>query len=180
MLFATLRRATATLLVMTVLALMTVVPAVAEDGAVFNGKVYGSSAADPMSGVVVTLVEPTSETTYSSQPSMDDGTFRVEGAPAGSYRVVAETKRGAFLAGTPVSLAPGKNQPVALTLGQVDTQTSQSTGGSQSQSGLPKWAKWTIVGGIAVIALIAIDNITDDTDDEPDVSPFLLGEGFDE
>jgi hypothetical protein len=127
------------------------------------------SAATPEEGVVVTLVGPSSDRSYSSSPSDEFGTFRVEGAAVGSYRVVAETTRGAYLAADAVELAPGVNRPVALTLDSdaPSFQTEPGTpaaGSGGGGGGLPTWAKWTIVGGIAVLALLAIDQVTSDED----------------
>ncbi|HXV76835.1 MAG TPA: carboxypeptidase-like regulatory domain-containing protein [Candidatus Polarisedimenticolaceae bacterium] len=180
MLLATRRRPTATLLLLTLLAWATVVPALADGNTTFSGRVFGTSASEPEAGVVVALVEPTTERVYSSEPSAADGTFRVDGAPAGTYRLVAETPRGAYLADAPVEVTPGGNRPVALALGGTDPayQTTQDPTG-QAQGDLPAWAKWTIVGGIAVLGLLAIDSLTDDESEEAPVSPSILGPEID-
>ena len=73
-----------------------------------------------------------------------------------------------------VELAPGMNTPVALTLGDASPNyqaTGTTTTASGGSGGLPTWAKWTIVGGIAVIALLAIDQVVSDEDDELPSSP---------
>jgi hypothetical protein len=169
---ATRRRSTAAILIHAVLVFTIVAPVSAGDPAIFSGKVYKESAANPEPGVVVTLVGPTSQQSYRSEPSKEDGTFRVNDAEPGEYQVVAETPRGAFLAGAPVELAPGYNRPVALTLGSDAPSYQTDPAAAGGSKGLPTWAKWTIVGGIAVIALFAIDQVvTDDDDDETPSSP---------
>ena len=161
------RRATSWLLV-TSLSMFLVGPMAGEPATVFSGKVLGAGGTTPREGVIVRLVGATPDTSYAAQPTGDDGAFRLEGAPAGSYRVVAEATEGAYLAADGFELAAGANRPVALTLAQAtpDFQTTGSTtSGSTATGGLPTWAKWTIVGGIALVALWAIDSVTEDEDE---------------
>jgi len=166
------RRATACLVAASVTSFLVVGTVSAEPGTVFSGKVFGAEGSTPREGVVVRLVGETPDSSYSTDPTGADGAFRLEGAPPGSYRVLAEAREGAYLAADGFQLQPGANQPVALTLGdaspnqQTADQTS-TTGGTSTKQGLPTWAKWTIVGGIAVIALWAIDSVTDDDEELP-------------
>lgn len=160
------RRATSCLLV-TSLSMFLVGPMAGEPATVFSGKVLGAGGTTPREGVIVRLVGATPDTSYAAQPTGNDGAFRLEGAPAGSYRVVAEAAEGAYLAADGFELAAGANRPVALTLAQTapDFQTDSTTTGSTATGGLPTWAKWTIVGGIALVALWAIDSVTEDEDE---------------
>ena len=167
MLSASWRRATSCVLV-TSLSMFLVGPLAGAPATVFSGKVLGTGGTSPREGVIVRLVGATPETSYATQPTGADGAFRLEGAAPGSYRVVAETTEGAYLAADGFELAAGANQPVALTLAQTspDFQTADTTtAGSTATGGLPTWAKWTIVGGIALVALWAIDSVTEDEDE---------------
>jgi len=159
------RRATAWVLTASVLSFVVVGTAAAEPATVLTGKVFASGATTPMEGTVVRLVGPSPEATYSASPTGADGAFRLEGAPPGSYRVLAETDEGAYLAADGFELKPGANRPVALTLSGTSPsyQTSASTTPA-AQKGLPTWAKWTIIGGIALVGLWAIDSVTEDED----------------
>ncbi len=173
------RGATAWLLTLALVSFTVVSPVRSESTAdvVLTGKVLQTDPSAPKADVVVTLFDPETERAYSSQPTGDDGLFRVEGAPPGSYRIVVEAAEGAYLAGEGVQLAAGANRPVALNLngsapnfqdteGETgDEQQPQPTTGKKK--GLPAWAKWTIVGGIAVLALLAIDSVTEDEDEGP-------------
>ena len=165
------RRATSSVLVAS-LSLFLVGPLAAEPTTVFSGKVLGAGGTSPREGVIVRLVGETPETSYAAQPTGGDGAFRLEGARPGSYRVVAEAAEGAYLAADGFELAAGANRPVALTLAQASPnfQTGSTATGSSASGGLPTWAKWTIVGGIALVALWAIDSVTED-EDETSASP---------
>jgi len=142
-------------------------PVAGEPVTVFSGKVLASPGTSPRAGVVVRLVGATPDASYAAQPTASDGTFRLEGAPPGAYRVLAEAEEGAYLAADGFELAPGANRPVALTLAAAspDYQTTATTTTGQAPTGLPTWAKWTIVGGIALVALWAIDSVTEDEDE---------------
>jgi len=169
------RRATACLVAASVSSFLAIGTVSADPATVFSGKVLGAEGSTPREGVVVRLVGATPDSSYSSNPTGTDGAFRLEGAPPGSYRVLAEAQEGAYLAADGFQLQPGTNQPVALTLGAAaapnyQTADQTTTGAAPPKQGLPTWAKWTIVGGIAVIALWAIDSVTSE-DEEPLASP---------
>ena len=134
-------------------------PVLAADNALFGGRVLAADGVSPMPGVVVMLVDQQSDRTFESAPADDRGYFRVDGAPAGTYRVVAHASEGAFLAGDKVSLEPGRNKPVALSL-KANAQTKPS--GSTGSDTMEPWVKWVIVGGIAIGALVVADAITND------------------
>ena len=167
MLSASWRRATSCVLVAS-LSMFLVGPLAGQPATVFSGKVLGAGGTSPREGVTVRLVGATPETSYAAQPTGGDGAFRLEGAPPGSYRVVAEAAEGAYLAADGFELAAGANHPVALTLAQASPSfqtTGSTTTGAAPAGGLPTWAKWTIVGGIALVALWAIDSVTEDEDE---------------
>ena len=94
----------------------------------------------------------------------------MDSAPAGSYRVVAETPQGAYLASDAVDLSAGDNRPVSLSLNGAapNYQSTSGAGGQQTKGGsLPTWAKWVIVGGIVVIGAAAVASVTSDDDETP-------------
>lgn len=169
--FVRCRRSLALLLAVAVSGVMSglVSPVAAAPTARLAGKVLGLDGATPQSGVVVALWDETTDEVFRSEPTGDDGRFRLERAPAGSYSVVAETERGAYLAGDPVRLDSGDNRPVTLTLSGAapSYQSSNSTG---SGGGLSTVVKWVIVGAIVVGAALVIDEVT--SDEEEDATPF--------
>ncbi len=137
----------------------------AAGGASFRGRVVAAGGGAPRAGVVVALVSPSSaEAIYRSSPTDDRGVFRVEGVPAGSYRLLVETPDGAFLASDPLELKAGSNRPVSLALRANSPAEEGASGQNQS-----RWQKWVIVGGIVVGALIVVDALTE----ENRASPFF-------
>ena len=162
------RRALALTMILSTLWLIGAAPLVAEEDARFSGRVFRSDGATPRSGVVVTLVEPEFLRTFSSGPTNDEGAFTIDGAPAGTYKLVAEVEEGAFLASDSFELSSGDNRPLALAL--QESNTNLAPGQSSSGGGFPTWAKWVIAGGIVVIGAVLISDATDDPESE--VSPF--------
>jgi hypothetical protein len=152
------RRALALFLAATTALLFVPAPALAAGEAEFAGRVFDADGATPRPGVVVTLFDAVSEETVSSEPTNDEGTFRIEQAPAGTYQLVAETSEGAFLAEVPVELQPGANRPLSLTL-KVAPAMEGTTG-----SKMKTWKKGLIAGAIAVSALFLINEVTDEAD----------------
>jgi len=159
------RRIVALGLALTTASFVLTPPVGAGDAAVLMGKVFQADGTTPRTGVVVHLVDPASDRDFRAEPTRPDGAFRVDQAPAGTYRVLAETTDGAYLAEQAVTVEPGANRPVSLTLGAAapSFQTAPDPTASQS-GGLPTWGKWAIAGGIALGALFVINEVTDDED----------------
>jgi hypothetical protein len=131
--------------------------------ATFSGKVFEPDGRTPRTGVVVSLVGDDGIRQVRSTPTNDEGSFVIEDAVAGAYHLVVETSEGAFITGNLVSLAPGANRPVALTL-RTDEEVQPPQFAASGKKGLPTWAKWTIAGGIIAGALFVINEINDDED----------------
>ena len=167
MLSESLRRATAWAVIASVSSFVVAGTTAAEPATVFAGRVLRSEAAMPIEGAIVRLVGSSPEASYAATPTGADGAFRLEGAPPGSYRVLAETAEGAYLAADGYELEPGANRPVALTLGGAPASQQTTATPSAQPKGLPAWAKWTIIGGIAIVGLWAIDSVTEDEDETP-------------
>lgn len=152
---------------------------IAAEPGVVVGRVLATDGVTPLPGVVVSLVDEKSKAVYASAPSSARGTFEAQ-APAGDYRVVAESGKGAYLAGGAVRVAAGANPPVALMLqqaaGQEGTATPPPATPPPPASTMPTWAKWVIVGGIVVTGGLVVAAVTDDAD-EPQASPSGGGNG---
>ena len=80
-------------------------PLLAADDALFQGRVTDAEGVG-RPGVVMALVTPDGEQVYRSEPSSGSGGFRIDSAPAGDYRLVAETDTGAFATATALAVAP--------------------------------------------------------------------------
>jgi len=147
---------------------------IAAEPGVVVGRVLATDGVTPLPGVVVSLVDEKSKAVYASAPSSARGTFEAQ-APAGDYRVVAESGKGAYLAGGAVRVAAGANPPVALMLQQAAGQEGTATPPPPAST-MPTWAKWVIVGGIVVTGGLVVAAVTDDAD-EPQASPSGGGNG---
>jgi Carboxypeptidase regulatory-like domain len=161
--WSTLRRQTAAVLVFGLVTLTSSGLLAAGTDASLTGRVLTQNGADPRPGVVVTLVEPTSERTYRSSPTDARGAFAIDAAPAGDYALLVEAPEGAFLASSHLQLAPGVNRPVSLALkpGREGEPPAGSTPPADvKRGGPPTWAKWVIAGAIVVGAAIVVDAVT--------------------
>lgn len=136
-------------------------PGLAADAAVFSGRVVDKDGFLPRTDVVVRLVETSTEQTWASAPTGDEGAFRIESAPAGSYAVLAETAEGKYLAGENVQLAAGENTPVQLALDPGVQPVVLAPG--QTRSTLPAWAKG-VIAGVMVIAAVALFDSAQETE----------------
>jgi hypothetical protein len=135
-----------------------------------EGRVYQADGLTPRRDAVVHLVTAAAETI--SAPTSGDGSFRIDRAPVGDYRLVVQTQEGAFLAPQSVRVQTGGGVPLALSLRGARPSYQQTAGlGSSTSKPLEPWAKWLIVGGVSVVALLVIDDLSDDKE-EP-VSPFF-------
>ncbi|HEX5042952.1 MAG TPA: carboxypeptidase-like regulatory domain-containing protein [Candidatus Polarisedimenticolaceae bacterium] len=162
-----------------------------------RGRVLDADGRTPRTGVTVVLVDESGQARYRSEPSTARGVFRIHGADAGTYRLLAETTEGAFLAPQAVDLAAGDTRALSLSLtpGQPEPEppapepTPEPPAPSEPttpppaepttpppatpapvtpvETG-PQWRKWVIVGGIGVAALLVINEMTD----EDEASPF--------
>lgn len=165
------RRVLAATVCGTMLALIAPPPAAAREAAQFQGRVLSVDGVTPLGGVVVTLLQEQSRSTFPSGPTDSRGTFQIS-APSGTYTLVAATERGAFLASDPVRLREGKNPPLSLTLRQEPTEPptppteppepkppEQASG---KKGGLVGWTKWVVVGGIVVGGFYLLNELTKD------------------
>ena len=159
------RRAVAAVLVLALAELTVPVPTSAAGAALLKGRVLDADGVSPLSDVVVTLFDARGSSNFPSGPTDARGVFQAS-APVGSYRLVASTPAGAFLASNEIQLAAGANAPVALTLKRQAAAGDPASGipppASGKKSPLAPWAKWTIIGGIAVASILAIDAVTSD------------------
>lgn len=162
-----LRRPTAAGLVFGLLTLTSSGILMAGTPSTLSGRVLTQNGADPRPGVVVALVERSSERAYRSSPTDARGAFTIDSAPAGDYALLVEAPEGAFLAAGRLQLAPGVNRPVSLALkpGRAGEAPAGSTPPPEAKKGgPPTWAKWVIAGAVVVGAAIVIDSVTKKTE----------------
>jgi hypothetical protein len=159
---ALIRRILASHLTVALLVFATFVPTDAAEGSVLTGRVMDSDGFTPREGVVVALVDNDNRLVYRSGPTSEEGAFEIDSAPAGGYKLLAETDDGAFLASNDFKLDAGKNEPVSLKLAPaapIPTATIAPgrTGGETS------WWQWAIAGAIVVTGLLVVSDASEST-----------------
>lgn len=150
---------------------LTGLPLGAAEQAEVHGLVFLADAATPRSGAVVVLISTERDQEFRSEPTGSDGAFVVRADPGASYTVLVETPEGAFLAGAALPLVPGLNPPLTLALNH-GARPYPGLAQQSSGSSLPGWAKWTIVGVLAVAGGFLIMEVTSG-DDEAPVTPYV-------
>jgi len=146
------------------------VPVVHAESALLAGRVMETDGFTPRSGVVVALVDDENRMVYRSEPTNEEGAFQIDSAPAGGYKLLAETDEGAFLASNDFQLAGGENQPVSLKLTPA-AQTANATIAPGQAGAQTDWWQWAIAGGIVAIGLVVVADAS--SSDEPIGSPMV-------
>ncbi|NIM01263.1 MAG: hypothetical protein GTO30_10430 [Acidobacteria bacterium] len=152
------RRALAFPLAIATFFVASVAPVVHAEDALLAGRVMETDGFTPRSGVVVALVDEESRTIYRSEPTDQDGTFRIDTAPAGGYKLLAETDDGAFLASNDFQLGAGENKPVALKLTPGASNSTIAPG--QAGAGA-SWWQWAIAGSIIILGLLVVSDASE-------------------
>jgi len=130
-------------------------PVVHAERALLAGRVMETDGFTPRSGVVVALVDHENRRVYRSEPTNEDGAFQIDSAPAGGYKLLAETDEGAFLASDDFQLAGGENKPVSLKLTPAEQTSNVTIAPGQAGAGTDWW-QWAIAGGIIVVGLLVV------------------------
>ncbi len=130
-------------------------PVVHAERALLAGRVMETDGFTPRSGVVVALVDHENRRVYRSEPTNEDGAFQIDSAPAGGYKLLAETDEGAFLASDDFQLAGGENKPVSLKLTPAEQTSNVTIAPGQTGTGT-SWWQWAIAGGIIVVGLLVV------------------------
>jgi len=139
-----------------------IVPVVHAENALLSGRVMETDGFTPRSGVVVALVDDENRLVYRSDPTTDEGAFQIDSAPAGDYKLLAETDEGAFLASDDFKLAGGENKPVALKLtpGAQGPNSTIAPGAAGAGPGA-SWWQWGIAGTIIVLGLLVVSDASE-------------------
>ena len=162
------RRLLAFHLAITIFVFVSFVPVVHAENALLSGRVMETDGFTPRSGVVVALVDDENRMVYRSEPTNEDGAFQIDSAPAGGYKLLAETDEGAFLASNDFQLAAGENKPVSLKLTPA-AQTSNVTIAPGQSGDDSNWWQWVIAGVIIVAGLLVVSDAS--STDEQQGSP---------
>jgi len=98
-----------------------------------------------------------------------DGSFRVDGIPAGPAELAIETSEGLYLVATPVAIAPGTTRSLQLAFG--GRQDSNAPPPREKEKKKKQGGVWAnpltatlIVVGSAIVVGFAVDELTKTTD----------------
>ena len=143
--------------------LMFSLPTVALAGGVaFQGRVVAEDGVTPVEGVVIRIALKETGTIYDSNPSANDGGFRVDSVPEGEYEVLAQHGEVGYLTAESINLKQGENRSASIVIKTAPANTTASD--------LPLWGKIAIATTIAAIIWAVFDQTTFEGDDS--VSPF--------
>ncbi|HEX6851823.1 MAG TPA: carboxypeptidase-like regulatory domain-containing protein [Candidatus Polarisedimenticolaceae bacterium] len=134
-------------------------PAIAAAPALLEGSVVADAA---LTGARVELADRAGAV-VATAPVTDQGTFQLESIPAGTYRLAVTTPKGAYAAGSTLTLAAGSRQNVQIAVKQGGTGGASGSGSFWSTS----WGKFTGVALVAGTALGAIMLMDDDEETTP-------------
>jgi hypothetical protein len=145
-------------------------PVVSAGDALLSGRVMETDGFTPRSGVVVALVDAENRLVYRSNATNEDGSFRIDSAPSGGYKLLAETEQGAFLASDDFQLAAGENKPLALKLEPTAPKSNATIAPGQAAGAGSTWWQWVIAGTIVATGLLVVSDAG--STDEPQASDF--------
>ena len=166
------RRLLASTVAVATLLVSSALPISAADFGTLSGKVTDNDGITPRAGVVIALVDDTTKTIIRSEPTNDQGVFRIGEAPVGDYKLLAETDNGAFLASNQFDVQAGSNRPVALKLQPADTIPNATIApGQNTGAGGTSWWQWVIAGTIAVVGLVVVADASDESNASPMFPP---------
>ena len=90
----------------------------AADDGVIHGIVLDAGNHAPMAGIKVHVADPATGIIRTSGFTGDDGAFTIADLPAATYEIGLERDGRLFLVRTPVAIAPGQSQNIAVALNQ--------------------------------------------------------------
>jgi hypothetical protein len=141
-----------------------IVPVVHAENALLSGRVMETDGFTPRSGVVVALVDDENRLVYRSDPTNDEGAFEIDSAPAGGYKLLAETDEGAYLASDDFKLAAGENNPLSLKLTpRVPGSNATIAPGQAGADPGSSWWQWAIAGTIVAVGLLVVADASEST-----------------
>lgn len=166
-----------TLLALLILGSFFIPAAVAEekgpDSAKIVGTIFGSDGKSKISGAKVHAYHLSTEATFTSAPTGNDGKYEITGLPYGYFDLAVETPNGIFVANQVANVAPTAKAVLSFTIreyGDDDDDERRAFPGAQSDSsgvanvrqrltGRDFWKSpkgIAVIGGSAGAALLAI------------------------
>ncbi len=139
----------------------------ATDDGVIHGIVLEVGNRAPMAGIKVHVADPATGIIRTSGSTGDDGAFTVESLPAATYEIGLEKDGRLFLVRTPVAVAPGQSQNIAVAINQ-DVSQEEDDDSKATFWQNPLTAALLVTGGAILIGLL-LESSTDR--DSSSISP---------
>ena len=139
----------------------------AADVGVIHGIVLEAGNHAPMAGIKVHVADPATGIIRTSGSTGDDGSFTVADLPAATYEIGLEKDGRLFVVRTPVAVAPGQSQNIAVAINQdISQEEDDDSKGTFWQN--PLTAALIVTLG-AVLVGVLLESTTDR--DTPSLSP---------
>lgn len=127
-----------------------------------SGRVVPASDTPPLKAI---WVAPSSGSAPITAPIAANGSFAVEGIPAGTAELAVETTAGLYVVSTPVAIAPGTTRQIQLALGgRQDTPVPAGEPPKKKKRAGGVWANpvyaTLIVVGSAIVVGLLVNELT--------------------
>src|SRR3989338_10225743 len=127
-----------------------------------RGTLYQADEQTALAGAKVTAINVRTGRQYSSEVTMEDGDFLVDGVPAGTYDVVIEVGGNLFVADHLVDLGPNESVSHSYSVhpekpaGRMVPKMPAPKGSAAlvGETNVPAGAFWKTPGGIVLLSLL--------------------------
>ena len=138
-----------------------------------SGRVLPTSETPPLKAI---WVAPSNGSAPITAPIAANGSFAVEGIPAGTAELAVETTAGLYVVSTPVAIAPGATRQVQLALGgREDTPVPAGEPPKKKKRAGGVWANpvyaTLIVVGSAIVVGLLVNELTKSNGKNNNASP---------
>ena len=137
------------------------IPSLAQPGAALEGTVVRADLATPVAGAKIHLANVRTGAFVGSDPTSEDGSFRLDSLPGSEYSIAVEIDGGLYVVSAPLTLNDGETQRVHLAIHPNAQLAPGAVGASKlSFRDNPLTATLLLLGALIVVG-IGIDKLVD-------------------